>query len=77
VTYRPIARQQLCKHIPAGTNARNNRTSICGQRISKHASVTIYVVSSAWSVKTVVGSEESTFGTPACQDMSFAAEEFN
>jgi hypothetical protein len=37
VTYRPIARQRLCKHIPAGANARNSRTSIARQRISKHA----------------------------------------
>jgi hypothetical protein len=27
VTYRPIARQRHSKHIPAGANARNNRTS--------------------------------------------------
>jgi hypothetical protein len=37
VTYRPIARQQLGKHIPAGANERNNRKSIARQRISKHA----------------------------------------
>jgi hypothetical protein len=37
VTYRPIARQRLRKHTPAGANARNNRTSIATQRISKHA----------------------------------------
>jgi hypothetical protein len=37
VTYRPIARQRLGKHIPAGANTRNNRTSIARQRISKHA----------------------------------------
>jgi hypothetical protein len=28
VTYRPIARQRLGKHIPEGASARNNRTSI-------------------------------------------------
>jgi hypothetical protein len=37
VTYRPIARQQLGKHIPAGANARKNRASIARQRISKYA----------------------------------------
>jgi hypothetical protein len=37
VTYRLIARQRLGKHIPAGANARNDRTSIARQRISKHA----------------------------------------
>jgi hypothetical protein len=38
VTYRPIARQRLGKHIPAGANARNNRMPIARQRINKHAS---------------------------------------
>jgi hypothetical protein len=47
----PIARQRLCKHIPAEANARNNRTSIARQRISKHTSVTIDAVFSAWSVQ--------------------------
>jgi hypothetical protein len=37
VTYRPIARQLLGKPIPAEANARNNRTYIARQRISKHA----------------------------------------
>jgi hypothetical protein len=37
VKYRSIARKRLGKHIPAGTNARNNRTSIVRQRITKHA----------------------------------------
>jgi hypothetical protein len=37
VTYRPIARQRLGKHISAGTNARNDRTSIDRQGICKHA----------------------------------------
>jgi hypothetical protein len=32
-----IARQRLGKHIPVGANARNNKTSIARQRISKHA----------------------------------------
>jgi hypothetical protein len=40
VTYRPIARKRLCKHLPAGANARN-RTSIARQRISKQAFSTI------------------------------------
>jgi hypothetical protein len=50
VTYRHIARQRLGKHIPAGANARRNRTSIARQRSSKHASLTIEAVVSAWSV---------------------------
>jgi hypothetical protein len=37
VTYRLIARQRLCKHIPAGANARNNKTSIDWQRLNKQA----------------------------------------
>jgi hypothetical protein len=41
VTYRPIGRQRLGKHIPAGANERNNRTSIARQRISKLASLII------------------------------------
>jgi hypothetical protein len=32
VMYRPIARQRLGKHIPVGTNARNNRATIARQR---------------------------------------------
>jgi hypothetical protein len=47
----PIARQRLGKHIPAEANARNNRTSIAKQRISKHTSLTIEAVFSAWSVQ--------------------------
>jgi hypothetical protein len=41
VTYRSIARQRLGKHIPAEAYARNNRTSIARQRISKQALSTI------------------------------------
>jgi hypothetical protein len=37
VTYRPIARQRLAKHIPTGANMCNNMTSIARQRISKYA----------------------------------------
>jgi hypothetical protein len=37
VTYRPIARQRLDKHIPAGAKAANNRMSIARQVISKQA----------------------------------------
>jgi hypothetical protein len=37
MSYRPIARQRLGKHIPAVANARNNMTCIARQRISKHA----------------------------------------
>jgi hypothetical protein len=35
VTYRPIARKRLGKHIPAEAYVRNNRTSIARQWISK------------------------------------------
>jgi hypothetical protein len=48
--YRPIARQQLGKHIPAGANARNSSTSIAKQRRGKHASSRIEAVFAAWSV---------------------------
>jgi hypothetical protein len=37
VTYRPFAKQRLCKHIPTEAYARSNRTSIARQRISKQA----------------------------------------
>jgi hypothetical protein len=37
VTYGPIARQRLGKHIPAGANAPNNRPSIARQWIRKRA----------------------------------------
>jgi hypothetical protein len=36
VPYRPITRQRLGKHFPAGANALKNRTSIPRQRINKH-----------------------------------------
>jgi hypothetical protein len=84
VTYRPIARQRLGKHIPAGANALNNMTSIARQRISKHASLTIEavfcVVRAKWlweSVKQCRTEVESSFETPACQNMSLGAEELN
>jgi hypothetical protein len=51
VMYRPFARQRLGKHIPAGANTHNNRTSIARQRISKHASLTIEAVFSARSLQ--------------------------
>jgi hypothetical protein len=51
VTYRPIVRQRHGKHIPAGANARSNRTSIARQRINKHASLTIEAVFSACPVQ--------------------------
>jgi hypothetical protein len=64
VECRTIARQLLDKHIPAGANAPNSRTSIARQRISKHASLTTDAVFSAWSVescyKEVFDSTEST-----------------
>jgi hypothetical protein len=44
VTYRPIARQRLGKHILAQAYARINRTSTARQRVSKHASLTIEAV---------------------------------
>jgi hypothetical protein len=50
VTYRPTARQRLGKHIPAGANARNNRTVIARQRISEQTFSTTEAVFSAWSV---------------------------
>jgi hypothetical protein len=42
-----IVKQKLGKRIPAGANARNNRTSIARQRISKHSCLTIDAVFSA------------------------------
>jgi hypothetical protein len=41
VTYRPIARQRLGKHIPMEAKARNIRKSITRKRISKQAYLTI------------------------------------
>jgi hypothetical protein len=51
VTYKPIARQRLDKHVPAGANECNSRTSIAWKRVSKHAFLTIGAVFSAWSVQ--------------------------
>jgi hypothetical protein len=41
VTSIPIATQRFGRHIPTQANARNNRTSIVRQQISKHTSLTI------------------------------------
>jgi hypothetical protein len=51
VTCIPIAKQRVCKHIPAEANACNNRASIPRQRTSKHASLTKEAVFSASSVQ--------------------------
>jgi hypothetical protein len=51
VTCIPIAKQRLGKHIPAEANARNSRTSISRQRISKHVSLTTETVFCAWCVQ--------------------------
>jgi hypothetical protein len=48
--YRPIVRQRLGKHIPAGANALNNRTHIARQRCDKHSSSTREAVFSELSV---------------------------
>jgi hypothetical protein len=65
----------------AGANVRNNRTSVAKQRISKHVFLTIYAVFCMVRARkcsaTIVESEESSFGTSACQDMSLVAEELN
>jgi hypothetical protein len=50
VTYRPIARQRLGKHIPVQAYARN-RTSITMQRTSQHTSLAIQAVFSVGSVQ--------------------------
>jgi hypothetical protein len=82
----PIARQRLGKHIRTEANARNNRMSNARQRISKHVSLTRVATFSAWSVQSVYkevfrnieqDGTESSFETPACQNMSLGAEELN
>jgi hypothetical protein len=50
VTCISISMQRLGKHIPLEANVTNNRTLIARQRISKHASLTVKAVYSAWSV---------------------------
>jgi hypothetical protein len=49
--YRPIARQRLGKHIPAGANARKNSMSIARKRISKHAYNNMGQYKTVFSVK--------------------------
>jgi hypothetical protein len=51
VTCITIARQQLGKHIPVEANVCNNRTAIARQWISKHASLIVEAVFSAWSMQ--------------------------
>jgi hypothetical protein len=43
--------QRLSKHITAKAKERNNRMSIVRQRISKHDSLKIEAVFSAWSMQ--------------------------
>jgi hypothetical protein len=54
VTCIPIARQRLGKHIPAGANERNNRTSITRQRSCKHGFPTIERLCFLWGPCEVV-----------------------
>jgi hypothetical protein len=81
--YRPTARQRLSKHIPAGVNARNSRTSIARQQIGKEAFSTIEYGVSALSLPSYKEDFsrgiiiESIFETPVCHDMSLGLEEFN
>jgi hypothetical protein len=51
VTCVPIARQRLGKHNPGRSNAHKNGTAIARQRISKHDSLIIKAVFSAWPVQ--------------------------
>jgi hypothetical protein len=81
----PIARQGLGKHIRERDTAHDNRTSIAWQRRGKHASSTIQaifcVVRTMWlqevfsNSSQVVGTEEPSFGKPACRDESLEAED--
>jgi hypothetical protein len=50
VTYRPIARQRVDKHILSVANALKNRTSVARQRSSKYASIR-EAAFFAWSVQ--------------------------
>jgi hypothetical protein len=51
VTCIHIARQRLGKHIPTQAYARNDRTSVLRQRISKHTSLKIEAMFSVGSVQ--------------------------
>jgi hypothetical protein len=89
VTYILIARQRLGKHIPALGYARNNRTSIARQRISKQAFSAIkrlgflrgpcqgVIKGQKGRLRELLSKVESSFETPAWQDMSWGAEELN
>jgi hypothetical protein len=44
VTCIPIARQRTGKHIPAEANTCNSTTSVAGQWINKHVSLTIEAI---------------------------------
>jgi hypothetical protein len=79
-----IARQRLGKHINMQANARNNRASIVKQQISKHTSLTnrdcVFCVAPFKVVikkRSGAYSEELSFETPVCQNMSMGAEELN
>jgi hypothetical protein len=65
-----IATQRHGKHIPAGANSRDNRTSIARQRVSKHASLTIETAFICVLGQHRAVKNRDEFETPACRDLS-------
>jgi hypothetical protein len=87
----PLLGNDSVNTFPRSAYTRNNMTSTDRQRTSQHAYLTIEAVFSAWSVQSGykevfisieqnssrVVSEESSFGTLACQDMSLGEEDLS
>jgi hypothetical protein len=73
VTYMSTARQRLGEHIAARANVHNNRTCIARRRLSKQTFSTLERLCFVRGLCEVV--VKPSFETPACQDMSFGAEE--
>jgi hypothetical protein len=76
-TYRPIARQRLGQRSPAEAKANKNRTSIARQRGCVFSVVRAKGYKEEFRSWQEEYSEKSSFGTPACRDMSFGTQELN
>jgi hypothetical protein len=67
VTYKPIVRQRIGKHIPAGANACNNKTFIARQRISKHTKNNTGQLKAVFSV----GLAPRLYNEKCCSELEF------
>jgi hypothetical protein len=75
VTYRPIARQRVAKHIPAEANAWNNRASIVRQRQQYPGNNRITIVSMQRAINMTI--KEETFSMWFAYILCWATDKFS